>query len=100
MIHTYLVYKFSLCSEIDSVVYVKNRRLLQKFEGCKRRFLECGVPATETLLFHGTDCSNLDSIFSNNFMIDQNPKGRDKVDTIFLLNNSPYEIVNSRNFFS
>ena len=68
--------------EIENIVYVENKRLLQKFTECKKEFVKSGVPSDETLLFHGTDSSNIDSIFTNNFKIDEKPKGRQKVEFI------------------
>jgi len=64
--------------EIESIVYVENRKILERFENCKREFVEKGVSDKELLLFHGTDASNLDNIFTSNFKIDFQPINRPK----------------------
>ena len=51
----------------------------QIFENCRRAFAEMGVSDKETLLFHGTDASNVDNIFTSNFKIDFRPVNREKV---------------------
>lgn len=55
---------------------------MERFENCKREFVEKGVSDKELLLFHGTDASNLDNIFTSNFKIDFQPVNRPKVQFI------------------
>ncbi len=52
---------------IESIDYVWNERLEQKFEMKRMRLLQDGHPAEEMLLFHGTRAQNVQSIIRNNF---------------------------------
>ena len=70
--------------EIESIVFLENRKTQETFEECKKKFKDAGFSEEETLLFHGTDASNVDSIFTNNFDIDYNPIGREKVRVMFI----------------
>jgi len=67
---------------------------LERFENCKREFVEKGVSDKELLLFHGTDASNLDNIFTSNFKIDFQPINRPKVElTIYQIIHYMYHVL-------
>ena len=67
---------------ISSVEYVVHQKTLKTFNlkkklfEDKRRGLNRDGKVKELLLFHGTDASNIDSIFENNFAIDAVPNPR------------------------
>ena len=65
---------------ISSVIYMENETTQKSFEDCKTSFEKHGISWVEDYLFHGTDKTKVDSIFTHNFDIDSEPvKGRTKV---------------------
>ena len=72
---------------IQSIEYIENDVSTARFEECKRR-LRGLLPGgdKEVLLFHGTDLTNIEGIFNNNFIIDCAPANRAKVRHCNLLN--------------
>ena len=66
-------------SAIQSIEYIENDVTSQRFRECKSRFKNLKEGKKEVLLFHGTDITNIDSIFNNNFDIGMSPSNRPKV---------------------
>ena len=64
---------------IQSIEYIENDVINQRFQECKNRFKNLKDGEKEVLLFHGTDITNIDSIFNNNFDIGMAPSNRPKV---------------------
>ena len=65
---------------ISSVIYMENEATQKSFEDCKNSYNKHGISWVEDYLFHGTDKTKVDSIFTNNFDIDSEPvQGRTKV---------------------
>ena len=64
---------------IQSIEYIENDVTSQRFLECKTRFKNFQEGEKEVLLFHGTDITNIDSIFNNNFDIGMVPSNRPKV---------------------
>ena len=65
---------------IQSIEYIENETSTTRFDECKRRFNKLLPDGDkEVLLFHGTDVSNIDGIFNNNFNIEMTPTNRPKV---------------------
>ena len=65
---------------ISSVTFIENEATKKSFEDCKKSYIKHGISWTEDYLFHGTDKTKVDSIFTNNFDIDSEPvHGRRKV---------------------
>ena len=64
---------------IQSIEYIENDVTSHRFEECKSRFKGFTEGGKEVLLFHGTDITNIDSIFNNNFDIGMTPANRPKV---------------------
>ena len=71
---------------ISSVTFIENEATKKSFEDCKRSYIKHGISWIEDYLFHGTDKTKVDSIFTNNFDIDSEPaRGRTKVRTMVLI---------------
>ena len=66
-------------SAIQSIEYIENDITSQRFQECKTRFKNIQEGEKEVLLFHGTDITNIDSIFNDNFNIEMAPSSRPKV---------------------
>ena len=67
-----------------TVTYIENDLTQKSFEGCKESYKKHEINWDEDYLFHGTDKTKVDSIFTNNFDINSVPvNGRLKVRTIF-----------------
>ena len=65
---------------IQSIEVIENDVSSGKFNECKKRLRSLQLDADkEMLLFHGTDVTNIDSIFNNNFNIEMAPANRPKV---------------------
>ena len=64
---------------IQSIEYIENDFTTQRFEECKSRFKGFKEGEREVLLFHGTDSTNIESIFNNNFDLGMAPANRPKV---------------------
>ena len=72
---------------ISSVTFIENEATKKSFEDCKKSYIRHGISWIEDYLFHGTDKTKVDSIFTNNFDIDSEPvHGRTKVRTIVYFN--------------
>ena len=69
---------------IATVTYIENDLTQKSFEDCKESYKKHEINWDEDYLFHGTDKTKVDSIFTNNFDINSVPvNGRLKVRTIF-----------------
>ena len=73
------------CKEISNpadaiacVEYIENKFSSAQYEECRAEMQAGGESTEEALLFHGTDSSNIDTIFRENFNIDCSPVGRNK----------------------
>ena len=65
---------------ISSLTFIENEATKKSFEDCKKSYIKHGISWIEDYLFHGTDKTKVDSIFTNNFDIDSEPvRGRMKV---------------------
>ena len=81
MINTALPRKLitNSCDSIESITYIENKSLEAAYEKQKEIFkhekkVDDNNNAKEVLLFHGTAVENIDSIISNNFLIDCLPR--------------------------
>ena len=73
------------CKEISNpadaiacVEYIENKFSSAQYEACRAEMQARGESTEEALLFHGTDSSNIDNIFRENFNIDCSPLDRNK----------------------
>lgn len=53
---------------IESIQYIENETLKERFMDCKKIFQTKGIPVEERLVFHGTN-ANLDSIMDQGFLL-------------------------------
>ena len=69
---------FNPADAIACVEYIENKFSSAQYEACRAEMQTGGESTEEALLFHGTDSSNIDIIFRENFDIDCSPVGRNK----------------------
>ena len=78
---------------ISSVTYIENEAIEKSFEDCQKSYKKHGISWEEDYLFHGTDKTKVDSIFSRNFDIESIPvHGRTKVRTRTVSQQSPKQV--------
>ena len=67
---------------LSSVTYIENEAIQKSYEDCRKSYEKHGIFWEEDYLFHGTDKTKVDSIFTHNFDIASLPvAGRKKVRT-------------------
>ena len=82
---------------ISKVTYIENGAIQKSFEDCRKSYERHRIPYVEDYLFHGTDVSKVDSIFTHNFDIENKPAGeRTKVISMFkIFTRFPLTLLNN-----
>ena len=70
-----IFYERAVTHFISSVTYIENEAIQKSFEDCRKSYERHRIPYVADYLFHGTDVSKVDSIFTHNFDIENKPAG-------------------------